>query len=154
MKFSVEMRGFSELMGELLDLPVKADASIARTMNFVAQSMAQRAQAKIRAGGRSGHIYQTDRGPHQASAPGEAPANLTGALVASISFTRMTDRPGSFATAGSTIAYAETLEFGGFSDFNGKYVYVQARPFLLPSFEEAILQAETVLKREFERGLR
>lgn len=154
MKFSVEMRGFADLMAELADLPMKANASIARTMNFVAQSMAQRAQNRIRTGSRSGHVYQTDRGPHQASAPGEAPANLSGALASSITFTRMTDREGSFATAGTTLAYGETLEFGGFTDFNGKFVYVEPRPFLLPSFEEAIQQADLMLKREFERGRR
>lgn len=154
MRYSLEITGFTELMEELADLPHKANASIARTMNFVAQSTAQRAKQRIRSGGRTGRVYDIGGRMHQASAPGEPPANLTGALANSIGFTRMTDRAGSFATAGSDLSYASTLEFGGFSTFNGKAVYIEARPFLLPSFEEAIQQAGTVLKKEFEKGAR
>lgn len=154
MRFALDIRGFAELMQELADLPEKANASIARTMNAVAQSTAQRARIKIRTGTRSGHVYLTEGGVHQASAPGEPPANLSGALAGSIRSTRMTDRPGSFATAGSDLAYAQVLEFGGFSDFNGKPVYVEPRPFLVPSFEEAIVGVEARLKKEFERSLR
>jgi hypothetical protein len=154
MKYGLDIRGFSELMAELADLPDRANASIARTMNFVAQSTAQRAKTKIKTGGRSGYVYEVNGRMHQASAPGESPADLSGTLAASIGFTKMTDRPGSFATAGSDLSYATTLEFGGFSKFDGKVVYVEPRPFLLPAFEEAIQQAGTVLKAEFERGYR
>lgn len=154
MKFGLDIRGFDQLMQELADLPEKANASIARTMNFVAQSTAQRARNKITTGMRSGHTYIIDGKVHQASAPGEAPASLSGALAQSIRFTKMTDTPGSFATAGSDLSYAPMLEFGGFSTFEGEVVYVEARPFLLPSFEEAIQQAGVVLKAEFERSMR
>jgi len=154
MKFNLDIMGFTDLMDELLDLPQKANASIARTMNFVAQSTAARAKARIRTGAKNGHVYFFNGQRHQASAPGEAPANLSGALASSISYTKMTDRPGSFATAGSDLAYATTLEFGGYAMFRGKAVYVEPRPFLLPSFEEAIQTAGTRLKLEFERSLR
>jgi len=154
MRFALDISGFKELMQELADLPDKANASIERTMNFVAQSTAQRAKKLIRTAGRSGRIYEVGGRTHQASAPGEPPANLTGRLANSITFTKMTSRPGSFATAGSNLSYATTLEFGGFSRFNGKVVYVEERPFLLPSFEEAIQGAEVKLKAEFERSLK
>lgn len=154
MKFALDIQGFGALMTELADLPQIANASIARTMNFVAQSTAQRAKQKIRSGPKTGRVYRRNGRLHQASAPGQSPADLSGALAGSITFTKMTDTPGSFATAGSNLSYATTLEFGGFSEFDGRAVWVESRPFLLPAFEEAIQQAGTVLKREFERGLR
>ena len=154
MRFDLDISGFKELMEELAELPYKADASISRTMNFVAQSTAQRARRRITTGTRTGNVYEIDGRFHQASAPGEPPANLSGALAASIRYTKMTDKPGSFATAGSNIAYATVLEFGGYSDFGGSTVYIEARPFLLPSFEEAIQTAGVKLREEFERSLR
>lgn len=152
MRFSLDIRGMKELMEDLAELPERANASIARTMNYVAQSTAQRAKNRIRSGGRSGHIYFLEGKRHQASAPGEPPANLSGALANSIRFTKMTDKAGSVATAGSDLAYASTLEFGGFAEFKGKAVYIEPRPFLLPSFEEAIQGAEVRLRKEFEKG--
>lgn len=150
MSFSINIQGFSELMERLSELPGKANASVFRTANFVAQSTAQRVKNKIREPGRSGKIYNFDGRTHQASAPGEVPASLSGALADSYTWTRMTDNPGSFATAGSNLAYAITLEFGGMND-DGQWV--AARPVLLPSFLEAMDQAETVLKKEFEAQL-
>lgn len=150
MRFGLDIRGFSELMEELSELPDKANASIARTNNFVAQSTTERVKNKIRAPGRSGRIYNFGGRQHQASAPGEVPASLTGLLADSYTWTRMTDNPGSFATAGSNLAKAQVLEFGGLND---QGFWVAARPVLLPSFLEAMAQAEAVLKREFEASL-
>lgn len=154
MRMHLEITGFDELMEELLALPEKANASLARTLNFVAQSTATRAKNRIRSGSRSGHVYFLEGKLHQASAPGEPPANLSGALANSIKFTKITNNPMSGATAGSDLAYAATLEHGGFASFEGEVVYVDPRPFLLPSFEEAIQRADVVLKREFERSLK
>ena len=105
---------------------------------------------KIRASGRSGRFYSFGGRIHQASAPGEVPASLTGALADSYTFTKMTDQPTSFATAGSNLAYSRVLEFGGLND---QGFWVHARPVLFPSFIEAMAQAEKVLKREFESSL-
>ncbi len=149
MKFKLDVRGFSDLMQELADLPQKANASIARTGNFVAQSTGLRVKLKIRSPGRSGKVYSFGGRTHQASAPGEVPASLSGALANSYTWTRMTERPGSFATTGSNLAYAKTLEFGGLND---EGFWVAARPVLLPAFLEATAQAEKVLKKEFEAG--
>lgn len=154
MKFALDIRGFDQLFEELLALPSVAQASLARVLNGVAQSTAIRTRNRILSGGRSGRIYKTESGIHQASAPGEPPASLSGALAASYTFTRMTNNPTSFATAGSDLAYAATLELSGFSDFDGEVVWVAARPHLLPSFEEAIVGIDKKLKDEFERSLR
>ncbi len=149
-RFGIDIRGFSDLMEELSELPNKANASIARTNNFVAQSTALRVKLRIRSPGRSGEFYVLHGRVHQASAPGEVPAQLTGELANSYTWTKMTDRPGSFATAGSNLLSARVLEFGGLND---QGFWVAARPVLLPSFIEAIAQAETVLKKEFEASL-
>jgi len=149
-RFNVDMRGLTDLMGDLADLPQKANASIARTNNFVAQSTALRVKIKIRRPGRSGRIYTSGGLTHQASAPGEVPASLTGALANSYTWTKMTDQPTSFATAGSNLAYSRVLEFGGLND---QGFWVHARPVLFPSFIEAMAQAEKVLKREFEASI-
>lgn len=147
MRFNLDITGFSEVMECFADLPNKANASIARTSNFVAQSTVQRVKDKIRSGARSGHIYSFGGVPHQASAPGEPPADLSGVLAESYRWTRMTDRPGSSASAGSNLDYATLLEFGGIND---RGQFVAARPVLFPAFLEAMAQAELVLKKEFE----
>lgn len=150
MRFNLSIQNIEELLEDLADLPDKAHSSIASANNFVAQSTAIRAKAKIKEPGRSGKIYTFGGRTHQASAPGEPPAEITGRLARSIRWTRMTDTPGSFATAGSNLSYARVLEFGGMND-DGQWV--ASRPFLFPAFREAINQAEIMLKREFEKRL-
>lgn len=151
MKYSVDIQGLDQFIEEMNDLNDKFPLAISRTANFVAQSTVQRVKHKIRTGSRSGNIY----GRHQASAPGEPPANLTGELAASYTYTRMTDRPGSRATAGSPLPKARVLEFGGWTvtspKFGSRPVFIMPRPVLLPSFLEAINAAKGRLKQEFER---
>lgn len=150
MRMHLDILGLPDAIEELAELPEKANASIVRTANFVAQSTAQRVKNKILTGSRTGRIYELGSGPHQASAPGEPPASLSGALANSYTWTRMTDVATSSANAGSDLPYARTLEFGGIND-EGQWV--DARPALFPAFMEAVAQAEKVLKREYERRL-
>lgn len=155
MKFATDIRGMADLMDRLADMPDRANAAAARTLNFIAQSTAQRAKHLVMSGQKSGRVYFLAGGRHQASAPGEPPANLSGRLAASIRYTKMTDREGSFATAGTTLAYGRTLEYGGFVQATGQFagagsVYIEPRPFLRPAFEAAMQQAEGKLKKEFE----
>lgn len=154
MRMNVDISGFSDLMDALISAPRAAEVSMARVLNFAAQSTAQRAKNRIRTGQRSGRTYFHTGAPHTASAPGEPPANLSGALAASIRFTKITNNPMSGATAGSDLAYAATLEFGGWTEGDFGTVYVEARPFLLPSFEEAVLEAEKRFMPEFEKEWR
>ena len=151
MRMNIEITGFDELYEELLNAPRKIDIAIARVLNFVVQSTAQRAKNRIRSGSRSGNVYTHTGTPHVASAPGEPPANLSGALAASITFTKITDRPESGAYVGSNLDYAATLENGGFTAGDFGTVYVEPRPFLLPSFEEAVAEALKRFKPEVER---
>jgi len=151
MRMRLEVFGIEALQSEMEKLLVDADSAAAETMNFVAQSAGLRAKNKIRQGGRSGRIYEIAGRTHQASAPGEPPANLTGQLADSITWTRMTEREGSFASAGTNDPKGRTLEFGGFNE-SGKYV--EPRPFMLPATLEAIDKARGELKRRFEKKVR
>ncbi len=150
LRLNIRMSGFDALNRDFAELISAAETSVVRTSNFVAQSTAQRAKYKIRTGSRSGRVYQTSRGPHQASAPGEPPASLTGDLAASITHRKMT-KSSDVISVGSNSYYAKTLEFGGFNE-QGRYI--AARPFLYPAFREAIAQAKGKLKAEFEREMR
>jgi len=132
------------LAEELEALVEEGQASVARTMNFVVRSTAQRARNKIRSGPKTGRTY----GSHQASAPGEAPADWTGYLASSISHTEITDNISSEAEVTVDATYADTLEFGGFNE-SGRYV--EPRPFLYPSFMEALAEGEKVFDRELRK---
>jgi len=143
----IRLLGLEELMQELVDLPGDVDASFAEAGNFVAQSTAQRAKNKIRRGGRSGRVYEISGQTHQASAPGEPPANLTGALAESIHWTRM-EGPSGSADAFVTDPKGATLEYGGFNE-SGRYI--EPRPFFGPSATEAIAAARGTLAKRLRK---
>ena len=153
MRLNLGVDNLDVFESEITALFDKFPTAIARVGNFVAQSTAQRARHKISTGTRSGRHYAQIG--HTASAPGEPPASITGRLVNSITFSRMTDKPGTRATAGSDLAYARILEFGGYTktspEFGSRTVFIEPRPFLLPSFLEAVRAAEGKLKKEFEK---
>ena len=155
MRFNLDIQGMAGLQSDLNDLMFALPAAAARVGNFVAQSTAIRAKARIREGGRSGRVYELPSGTHQSLAPGEAPADLTGALANSITYTKAVEKNRFLATAGSNLAYAKTLELGGFVTtgvrFGGAQVYIEPRPFLYPSFLEAINAARGKLAVEVDR---
>jgi HK97 gp10 family phage protein len=86
-------------------------------------------------GPKSGRIYPRKGRKHQASAPGEAPAIDTGALVNSIEVIKNSELS---ATVGSNMEYAAILEFGG--------VRMAPRPWLGPAFES--------VRDQFQAGMR
>jgi len=139
-----DLDGLDDELMELLELD---KASVTRTMNFVVQSTAQRAKNLIRKGGRSGRLYFD--GTHQASAPGEPPASLTGVLAGSIHFTKVTDLLSSVADVSVNADYASILEDGGFNEDGN---YVAPRPFIRPAFQAAIERAEEVFDRELRKN--
>ncbi len=68
-----------------------------------------KANTMINSGGRTGRVYFINGSAHQASAPGEAPANLTGKLAKSLNY----DVHGVEEVQwGSTINYGRWLEEG------------------------------------------
>ena len=99
-----------------------------------------RAQMAIMNPPQSGRIYRRGNVAHQASAPGEAPATDTGALVGSAYTKKLGD---SDYETGFTAEYAAALEFGT--------AKMAPRPYLRPAVEavrDAFIRA---IKRIVER---
>lgn len=100
-----------------------------------------RAQESILSGPKTGRIY----GNHQASAPGEAPADWTGELVAS-GFTRY-NRSKLFGEVVFSAPYARALEFGT--------ERMEPRPYIRPAVMavDQIPIADEIIQ-QIRRGLR
>jgi len=86
----------------------------------------RRARQKIIRPPKNGRLYKVAgrKRRHRASAPGQAPANLTGALQKSIGFNVSTSE----MELGADTPYARALELGTDK--------MEARPYLWPSIEE------------------
>lgn len=101
-----------------------------------------KARVKIMKGPKSGAIYPRGKKKHQASAPGEPPANDTGNLQRSMSCVSkgLTD---GVATVELQVAapYAAALEFGNLSGT------IKERPFLRPSVKESEKEIEAIAKQ-------
>ena len=92
------------------------------------------AQKSIRRGPKTGRVYKRGKVYHQASAPGEAPANDLGNLVNKVK-AEMTEEL--VASTLSLAPYSIHLEYGTRK--------MAARPFLRPAGEKIKAQAEGVL---------
>lgn len=101
------------------------------------------AKLKIMLPPKTGRIYKRGKRDHQASAPGEAPANDYGILVNSIKprFVRKLE-----GIVSVTAEYAATLEFGG--------ARVAKRPFLKPATNEQRKQFYLDCADAVKRGAR
>jgi len=141
-RFQLDLSEFDDLMEQLFDLSIEADASVAWTSDYVVRSVAQRAKNKIRSGGRSGRVYERQDPTRivQASAPGEPPLNDLGNLADSITF-QLYNTSSKIAYAGTDLFYGYDLELGTPN--------IAPRPFLYPAFREAIESAAKQLKKEF-----
>ena len=119
---------------------------MAREIDVVCENTAldiqARAQMAIMNPPKSGRIYRRGNVAHQASAPGEAPATDTGALVGSAYTEKLGD---SDYETGFTAEYAAHLEFGA------PNAHIAPRPYLRPAVEavrDAFIRA---IKRIVER---
>ncbi|UOF79248.1 phage protein [Caudoviricetes sp.] len=92
------------------------------------------AQKSILRGPKTGRVYKRGKGFHQASAPGEAPANDLGFLANNVK-AEMTDDL--VASTFSLAPYSVHLEYGTRK--------MAARPFLRPAVEKVKAQAQGVL---------
>jgi len=99
---------------------------------------------KIRQPPKTGRIYRRPDIDHQASAPGEAPANDTGHL-AKMGRTEY-DTPNLTGIVRFSTAYAEGLELGT--------ERVEARPFLRPSLTENLTFIQEAVRDEIAAGLK
>ena len=119
-------------------------ASMAREIDEVCENTAldiqARAQMAIMNPPKSGRIYRRGNVAHQASAPGEAPATDTGALVNSAYTKKLADAD---YETGFTVEYAAALEFGT--------AKIEPRPYLRPAVEAVKKAFLDAIKRIVER---
>jgi phage gpG-like protein len=97
-------------------------------------------------GARTGRIYRIGRKGrvHQASAPGEAPASLTGKLRQSITHTDpqwVGDNV--FVEVGTSLPYAAILEYGGVSWNGGR---ILPRPYMASTYLEEAEALDAILE--------
>lgn len=114
-------------------------------LNAIGLAMLATAKRKLQAGGKSGRVYSkvNPRRTHRASAPGEAPATDTGALVNS-GFHEM-DAGALEVQIGFAKLYAAFLEFGTRR--------MARRPFLTPTVEEWRKRIPGVIKAAIKARL-
>lgn len=106
------------------------DAAASRVIRAFTLRTVERIKAAFKLP-KSGRVYRVSRTgkPHQASAPGESPAILTGFLQNSVLTTFPTAREGIIAIGA---AYAPYLEYGT--------VRMKPRPYIAPAIKETIAE--------------
>ena len=127
MTVKVEVSGVLTKRGALMTLGAEMQKKLEDEVKRAAVFTANYARSAVRSGAKNGIVYEKykPRRTHRASAPGEAPANDTGALIETI--TQQPTQGGWLV--GSTIKYSKWLEFGTQS--------MAERPFFRPALKKA-----------------
>jgi HK97 gp10 family phage protein len=122
----MQLTGTEELKRALREFGLQADRQIADIVRGTAQNVRSHAIKAVQRGRKSGDVYEKyqPKRTHRASAPGQAPATDTGALVRSI----QADIRGRDAEVSANVDYAVYLEFGTQD--------MEPRPFLFPALEK------------------
>lgn len=111
-----------------------------RQCNLTAHQVLARARMLIQSPPKTGRVYKRGNRAHQASAPGEAPATDTGALV---NASKAEQEQAAVWAVTFTAEYAKMLEFG-------TPVQLAARPFLRPAVEAERQRFVAAMKRIVE----
>lgn len=122
MSINVRLTGSDELLKKLEKLSEDYRRELKASLTAAAMSIDNDAKQSIQRGSKTGRWY----GNHRASAPGEAPATMTGRLVNSIEFD--VDDQTLEAVIGTNLDYGRYLELGT--------VDIAPRPWLFPAFEQ------------------
>lgn len=136
---TIQVRGTQEVAAALARFGAEVSAQVSKAVAATALEALTDIRKAIQGPPKTGKLYP--RGVngdkvHQASAPGEAPATDTGALVSSTYFTQ----PDSMTAAiGSRLEYAFFLEFGTMK--------IEPRPSWIPAAERAAPRLEKRLQR-------
>ena len=126
MTVNVDLRGFDDAEHRFRVLAVWLQEAASKAFRGMIASMT---------GAKSGRIYKIGKNrTHQASAPGQAPAVLTGQLRSSITVNRVTDYEYVVSIAAP---YGRILEFA------------MNRPFAIPASEKAWASFTSVVRRYF-----
>lgn len=120
----IEIEVKSNLLAEALVVLTNGSG---RATEYAVKRIAARAKKAIQSPPKSGKVYTSTKqpSPHQASAPGEAPANWTGELAEHVKAHRVAANQCEVRIDG--VPYAARLEFGG--------AHMAPRPFLGPAAE-------------------
>ena len=122
----VDLRGFDDAEHRFRVLAVWLQEAASKAFRGMIASMT---------GQKSGRIYKIGKNrTHQASAPGQAPAVVTGQLRSSITVNRVTDYESVVSIAAP---YGRILEFA------------KNRPFAIPASEKAWASFTSVVRRYF-----
>lgn len=89
----MKAEGEGKALGSLQGLDGKFRAGLMQASHMAGQLLVRTSQQGILSGGKSGRVYDHPKaGTYQASAPGEYPANVTGANLRSIGYEVPSDR--------------------------------------------------------------
>jgi hypothetical protein len=119
------------------------DAAVDAVVDAVLDDVVTEARESLLRQPKTGRVYRTKRGTHQASAPGQPPANWYGGLFSSIASYRTPD--GGLIVASSE--YAGFLEHGT--------SHIAPRPFMGPAARYAMgkhIKYETMFAMRLEAG--
>lgn len=144
------MRMRMEIVSDLTMLAAeRVDAAAAAAVAEGAARIRDDARHRVEAPPKTGRIYtsKTKPSPHQASAPGEAPANWTGNLMENITSHMVASHEAVVEVEAAADYGYKYLEFG--SD-GGK---IAPRPFFTPAVEEGAPVFEELLGRAVGEAL-
>lgn len=120
----VKVRNMGRLQSSVKKLDWTIKASVVRALRSLVEALEDEARSRILTGAKTGRLYHRSnpRRLHQASAPGQSPANDSGKLAASI---EADVDPKEFNLNLSAGAAAKELEYGTHK--------MAPRPFLVPT---------------------
>jgi hypothetical protein len=143
---SVKWVGFTKLSTALKAAQTKRDRALIRAAKLAAFMVQSSARSAILRDPHTGRIY----GRHQASAPGQSPANDTGNLARNIVV--LLDENEATAYVLSRAPYSAALEYGSARKVGkeNKVVITEPRPFMGPALEKNL----PVIKDLFAKAMK
>lgn len=141
MRVSVKIKGLERFRRVSAALPPEVMQEVKKELEAGAMLIGNSYKTKILRGPKTGKVYKRGSVSHQASAPGEAPANDTGRLVAQT----VTGPTKKGAFIASRANYAAALELGTRK--------MAARPAMVPAVEENRKAIERGVVRGVQRGI-
>lgn len=133
MKFAVRVGGLKRTRGAIKNMARAAERTTDQVTEELAYLLLQTVHDRIRTGPKTGRVYRRENPTrvHQASAPGQSPAEDLGTLSNSFAVQlRKLNQYARSATVGSELAYASKLEYGDIS------TNLLPRPFFRPAIDE------------------
>lgn len=133
------------------DQALANDDELAAALNLQAVAIRKTARALLNRSAGNGRVYVTHANGsvsvHRASAPGEAPTSVSGALARKITITRARNKPGKklLATVSARALEAYWLEFGT--------VNMRPRPFLGPALKVTRMASMAALRAGATRAV-